>query len=388
MFDNQIGKIATYRAPETTDSDSDKEVPFFFEDDNGYWVNTPTGVEALDWSDRKKQYYRINRPGEPWFTEEEFTYAKAHPRTSAPVQQIEAPPPTPLIAAAPAEEEEEAPLEADVSIEAPFVDAEEAPEQEVPVELPAIEEEPIVPEPIRTPTPTPPPRTPTPPPIMAAAPDLTALLNALAQMTTNMTNLTNAIANQNPPPAVNANVTATIARAITEKPPIFKGKDSVEARRFRIAFQHYAANTAHLCDIDPATNNYVRNNARWIASALSFFQDDAATWALPEMEKLETAVAGQPATFPFANDWADFMKQYKARFETTNEVHDAKEALKRLKQTTTVANYTQEFKGLQSRTGWSVDDLRDRYYDGLIREHSVSWIRTIIRMLCTYKRTL
>lgn len=92
---------------------------------------------------------------------------------------------------------------------------------------------------------------------------------------------------------------------------------------------------------------------------MSFLTDDAALWAVAEMEK------SGGATHPFGGNWNTFETAFKARFETINETTDARDRLKALRQTGTVAAYIAEFEQLMGRTGFSENDLRDRMNDGL-----------------------
>jgi hypothetical protein len=112
------------------------------------------------------------------------------------------------------------------------------------------------------------------------------------------------------------------AKAI-QKPSPFKGEHGSNACRFLTAFTMWAAaqgtalnvvnqqgNTVDCCDPD------------WIRAALSYLQDDASIWGSPAME--EFANGG----VPFAGNWETFCRDFKARFETVDEVVDAKEKLR------------------------------------------------------------
>jgi Retrotransposon gag protein len=69
---------------------------------------------------------------------------------------------------------------------------------------------------------------------------------------------------------------------------------------------------------------------------------------------------------PFGSVWEDFRMQFRARFETANEMVDAKDKLRLLWQgQTTVPEYAAQFKQVMGRTGYSVADLQDRFYEHL-----------------------
>ena len=89
-------------------------------------------------------------------------------------------------------------------------------------------------------------------------------------------------------------------------------------------------------------------------------QDDAALWATPAIEELTTG------NTPFEGSWTQLRQQFKARFETVDEAVDAKECLRILWQgSLTIPEYTACFKELANHTGYSMPDLRDRFYEHL-----------------------
>jgi hypothetical protein len=101
-----------------------------------------------------------------------------------------------------------------------------------------------------------------------------------------------------------------------------------------------------------------------ITSAISFLEGDAAIWATPFSEAIHASSAqNSNVAYPFAA-WADFEVAFKNRFETTDATTDAKETLRRLYQgKSTVGQYAATFKQYSTRTGYSPEDLRDRFYD-------------------------
>jgi hypothetical protein len=89
-------------------------------------------------------------------------------------------------------------------------------------------------------------------------------------------------------------------------------------------------------------------------------EGDAHTWALPYLEELRTG------TIPFAGLWATFINHFSQRFAPLDTADAAQDALKKVQQKNgTVAEYTSLFDQYLAQTGWSLVDLRQRYYDGL-----------------------
>jgi hypothetical protein len=150
------------------------------------------------------------------------------------------------------------------------------------------------------------------------------------------------------------------AKAV-QKPSPFKGEQGSDARRFLAAFTMWAAAQGTALNVVDQQGNAVgRRDADWIRAALSYLQEDASIWGSPAME--EFANGG----VPFAGNWETFRRDFKARFETVDEVVDAKERLRVLWQdSSTVPEYAALFKELMARTGYSSVDLRDRFYEHL-----------------------
>ena len=150
------------------------------------------------------------------------------------------------------------------------------------------------------------------------------------------------------------------AKAV-QKPAAFKGEQGSDARRFLTAFTMWAlAQGTALNVVDQQGDPVDSRDREWIRAALSYLQDDAAIWAAPSMEKFANGGV------PFDGQWATFRDQFKARFETVDEVVDAKEKLRVLWQdSSTVPEYAALFKELMARTGYSTADLRDRFYEHL-----------------------
>lgn len=182
---------------------------------------------------------------------------------------------------------------------------------------------------------------PEPEPIMSA--ELATALRALADNQTGLQNALTHLLNQ-----------SSSAKGVA-KPSNYDGKRGDDARRFLAAFNLYADNIRGLDDYK-----------KRITSAISFLEGDAAIWATPFSEAIHASSAqNSTVAYPFAA-WADFEVAFKNRFETTDAITDAKEMLRRLYQgKSTVGHYAATFKQYSTRTGYSQEDLRDRFYDHL-----------------------
>ena len=146
-----------------------------------------------------------------------------------------------------------------------------------------------------------------------------------------------------------------------QKPSPFKGEHRSDARRFLAAFTMWAmAQGTALNIVDQQGTTIGRCDMEWIRATLLYLQDDASIWASLAMEEFATGGV------PFGNRWDTFREHFKARFETVNEVVDAKEKLRVLWQnSSTVPEYAALFKELMARTGYSSADLQDRFYEHL-----------------------
>ncbi|GAW03132.1 gag protein [Lentinula edodes] len=63
------------------------------------------------------------------------------------------------------------------------------------------------------------------------------------------------------------------SKSSMNKPEVFKGKDSAEARRFMAQFQNWASEQPDL----------TKSQAKLIKSALGFFTESAGDWATPHL---------------------------------------------------------------------------------------------------------
>jgi Retrotransposon gag protein len=98
--------------------------------------------------------------------------------------------------------------------------------------------------------------------------------------------------------------------------------------------------------VDQQGNAVDRHDPDWIQAALSYLQDDASIWGSLAMEEFANGVV------LFAGNWETFRWDFKARFETVDEVVDAKERLCVLWQdSSTVPEYAALFKELMTCTG-------------------------------------
>lgn len=156
----------------------------------------------------------------------------------------------------------------------------------------------------------------------------------------------------------------TKPKSAVQLPTLFKEGSSADARRFLAVFTLYAMLAGRsLNTVNLVTQNVTARHDMWIRAALLFMQDEAALWATPYMEEFANG------TVPFNGIWGIFKDLFKAWFETTNEVADAKDTLRRLYQgRTMVAEYLAKFKEFKDQTSYSAADLRDQFYKHLATE--------------------
>ena len=85
------------------------------------------------------------------------------------------------------------------------------------------------------------------------------------------------------------------------------GKSSPDARHFIAAFTLYAQDTGTKLNTHvmvSAEQKWKADNQKWIRTALSFLQDEAAVWATPYIEKMVKDEIAFPA-------WNDFCAAFK-----------------------------------------------------------------------------
>ncbi|KAF5346550.1 hypothetical protein D9757_014188 [Collybiopsis confluens] len=100
-----------------------------------------------------------------------------------------------------------------------------------------------------------------------------------------------------------ANLTAAVsgraaAKSSMNKPDLFKGQSSTEARRFLAQFLAWASE-------QPDLKN---NHSKTIKSALGFLTDKAADWATPYLNEYNNG------RVPFAGLWPNFVAAFKTPF--------------------------------------------------------------------------
>ncbi len=90
-------------------------------------------------------------------------------------------------------------------------------------------------------------------------------------------------------------------------------------------------------------------------------EGDARTWALPHLEELLNLQRA-----PFGGSWATFELEFTKWFIPLDISEMARDALKKIKQSKmSVAKYQSMFNQYSKQTGWSDNDHRQRFYNGL-----------------------
>ncbi|KAF5390770.1 hypothetical protein D9757_004408 [Collybiopsis confluens] len=156
-----------------------------------------------------------------------------------------------------------------------------------------------------------------------------------------------------------ANLTAAVsgraaAKSSMNKPDLFKGQSSTEARRFLAQFLAWASE-------QPDLKN---NHGKTIKSALGFLTDKAADWATPYLNEYNNG------RVPFAGLWPNFVAAFKLRFESVDPEMEARAAMETIHQGKgqSAAEYSQHFKDVGGRTGLSDADLLGRFQSSLLPE--------------------
>jgi hypothetical protein len=181
---------------------------------------------------------------------------------------------------------------------------------------------------------------------MAAPLTTEELVHALAQQVANLT----AAIQANPPVAAAPHA----PKSSMNKPDLFKGQSSTEARRFIAQFVAWASE-------QPDLKNQV---LKWIKAALGFISGKAADWATPYLVDINEG------RVPFGSDWGVFVREFKLRFESIDPGMEAREAIQSLRQEKgqTVAEFSQVFKDVGGRTGLSDTDLLQRFHTAVLPE--------------------
>ncbi|KAF5392586.1 hypothetical protein D9757_002099 [Collybiopsis confluens] len=141
-----------------------------------------------------------------------------------------------------------------------------------------------------------------------------------------------------------ANLTAAVsgraaAKSSMNKPDLFKGQSSTEARHFLAQFLAWASE-------QPDLKN---NHGKTIKSALGFLTDKAADWATPYLNKYNNG------RVPFAGLWPNFVAAFKLRFESVDPEMEARAAIETIHQGKgqSAAEYSQHFKDDASKAAYS-----------------------------------
>ncbi|KAF5348419.1 hypothetical protein D9757_014395 [Collybiopsis confluens] len=161
-----------------------------------------------------------------------------------------------------------------------------------------------------------------------------------------------------------ANLTAAVsgraaAKSSMNKPDLFKGQSSTEARRFLAQFLAWASE-------QPDLKN---NHGKTIKSALGFLTDKAADWATPYLNEYNNG------RVPFAGLWPNFVAAFKLCFESVNPEMEARAAMETIHQGKgqSAAEYSQHFKDVGGRTGLSDADLLGCFQSSLLRKSDATW---------------
>ncbi|KAF5351407.1 hypothetical protein D9757_014519 [Collybiopsis confluens] len=138
------------------------------------------------------------------------------------------------------------------------------------------------------------------------------------------------------------------------KPDLFKGQSSTEARRFLAQFLAWASE-------QPDLKN---NHGKTIKSALGFLTDKAADWATPYLNEYNNG------RVPFAGLWPNFVAAFKLCFKSVDPEMEARAAIETIHQGKgqSAAEYSQHFKDVGGRTGLSDADLLGRFQSSLLPE--------------------
>jgi len=202
------------------------------------------------------------------------------------------------------------------------------------------------------------------PPAQPTIADIMVLVHdigqAVGQLTTQVMALTAQVAANVAAPAAPA---APNKKDIVSKPKPWDGKGgSTEARHFLAAFNNWGFGQERAMNtLDPATNTWHREEQKWIQAVLNHMEGDARTWALPHLEELLNLRRA-----PFGGVWANFESEFTKRFIPLDISETARDALKKIKQNKmSVAEYQSMFDQYSKQTGWSDNDHRQRFYDGL-----------------------
>lgn len=168
------------------------------------------------------------------------------------------------------------------------------------------------------------------------------LVHALAQQVASLT------------AALQARPPSTATKSSLNKPDLFEGQNSAEARRFLAQFISWAAEQPDLKNEEQKT----------IKAALGFLTKKAANWATTYLTDFNEG------RVPFNGQWADFVEAFKLHFESIDPGMEARDSIETLRQERgqSVAEFAQIFKDVGGRTGLSDLDLLNRFNQHLLPE--------------------
>lgn len=155
------------------------------------------------------------------------------------------------------------------------------------------------------------------------------LATLIADLTTQVQNVTATVGAQAVHAAQPANTATAASSRFVEKPEKYDGKGSDKARVFRNAFHIWTHSNPGIFGARDGNGLLIADqwdDAKIIKSVLSFLTGDAAEWARPHIETLV-----QNGTV-FGNSWAQFVTAFQAKFEPLDKIVEARQKLKEVKQ--------------------------------------------------------
>lgn len=191
---------------------------------------------------------------------------------------------------------------------------------------------------------------------MSTIQDLQNLIGSLAQQTQNNTDALNTLIT-----SLTTN-TGTIAsiKPTTAKPEKFSG-EAGDVDRFLAFFVNWAMDQKDL------TVAGVRDDEKWIKSAIQLMEGKAAIWAAPYAAQIaQVALKVTGSKYPFEGNFEKFGRTLATHFDSVDIRTDSRLKLQQLTQgSKTASQYAQRFQELASKTGFSDEDLRHRFTTGL-----------------------
>lgn len=99
--------------------------------------------------------------------------------------------------------------------------------------------------------------------------------------------------------------------------------------------------------------------------AVTYMRKEALEWVRPQLEQYMRADNRDQALTHMFEDWDEFKRKLQQAFGTTVEKPVAEQKIQALKQTRSVAEYTNEFQRYAQTTGWDNEALKRMYKQGL-----------------------